>query len=1042
MKIRTNLYLITAVLLTSNFLTLCEGDDGHEFSDHLDHLDHLDDLHDINNFDDNNVIHSVELVQHNEDAMTKYATTSHANQETNKELFTNTIPIIQQSNVPTTFTKVVKETVIKQSNNDGNNSPKPDLSMTDLLYSNNKSKENGIGNAEHISLPPIPSQQASDLQGNIKNIIRTTVTKTTTSGSPSNELNGSFNIVNNLDALPSNHILSTMSSANSNYDDGTAGSSSSQSNSMDENSKIQTISTTENIIGGNGFGNSKRISRTPGGSFRHMKTTIIKQHNINDSNDRSDLGKSTMEFNRENTSLDNIVSSMINPSGYNTVTTSSVDRDSNAFNKGIPSRRQQTRLNNINGLRNSVSETGGLQNSGSLVQTKTTIIKNERAANEIKLDGLNDDKIGYNINGGMSTSNNIVSSMINPIEYNTLSTTTVDRNSNAFNNGNPSRRQQTRFNKFNGFGNSVSETGGLQNSGSLVQTKTTIIKNGRGADEIKPDDLNDIKIDYNINDGMSTSNNIGSSNYIISSNKNGNDNNGGYSYSYGYGNGNGGGGLNNNMISSNHLMGGSSSGGYSAYIMSDGYSKGNGKGKKRKKNGSKKYKGGRSKNISYGKSKGNGQIRVKNGRNYQNTRSSRNRSGGSSKYYSSTNFVRGPQSKSFSSSASSSDELSIKKKPCHCSKGRKLNKRDSSESNGSSHSKGHRGPGSQYLGSSMDNQPMQNNGDFISGFPSPLSPSMELEPQPNLLFDMVQGQRPDGSLNYSQSDLKTVFNGLDSRLKTTGLEETRSQLINDHQLPNIDVSNQYLTYQIPNTGSLYKSDSQQEQNFGPPGLGPGPGPGPGPGQGPHPGHGPGPYPGHGPGPYPGHGPGPHPGRGPGPQAYPLDSKPYFMGDYPKYFEQNLRPLSLSQSPYPYSFNQDYHSDFSKMGLTTPELTDIQSGLGNQINIYDDLPQMQQNTEGTGINRMDALNSGSMITSTRSNMIRNADGGPIMQYFKTIKKTESIDGNGTPDMQIVQTQSVPPEVDSYGIPNVFELLQTSLELILQMLPGFNESGINA
>jgi len=252
-------------------LTLCEGanDIDHEiFSDHLYDLDYLDDLHDINNFDDNKVIHRVELVQHDGDAMTNYASTSHTNKETNNELFTNTIPIIQQSNAPTAFTKVVKQTVIKQSNNGGNNSPEANLSMKDVLYSNNKINENGSGNVEKINLPPIPSQPASDVQGNIKNIIHTTVTKTT-SGNPSNELNESFNRINNLDAL------STMSSANSNYNDGIAGSSSSQSNSMEENSKTKTISTIENIIDGSGFDNSKRIFRTPGGSFRRMKTTII-----------------------------------------------------------------------------------------------------------------------------------------------------------------------------------------------------------------------------------------------------------------------------------------------------------------------------------------------------------------------------------------------------------------------------------------------------------------------------------------------------------------------------------------------------------------------------------------------------------------------------------------------------------------------------------------------------------------------------------------------------------------------------------------------
>ncbi|XP_029347035.1 uncharacterized protein DDB_G0283357 isoform X2 [Acyrthosiphon pisum] len=775
MKIITNLYLITAILLTSNFLTLCEGvnDIDHEpLSGHLEHLNHLEDFHDINHFDNTNVFHTVELVEYDGDSMTKYATTTHTNQETNNELFPNTIPIIQQSNVPTTFKKVVKQTqTVIKSNNDGNNTPKTDLSMTDI-YSNNKLKESVIGTVENIGLPSIPSQQASDVQSNIKNIIHTTVTKTTTSGSPSNELDESFNRILNLNALPSNNIISTVSSANTNYNDRSTGSSSLQSNSMEENSKIKTISTTEDITNGNGF-----------------------------------------------LSSNNIVSSMMTPLGYNAVTTTTVDRDNNVFNKGIPS-----------------------------------------------------------------------------------------------------RIQQIRFNKFNKLGNSISETGALKNSGSFVQTKTTTIKNERAADEIKLDDLNDKKIDYNIDNGMSTSNNIENSNYIISSDNNGNDKSSSYSYGYGYGmdSGNNNNIGNYNLISSNHLMDGASSGGYSSYIMSNGYSKGIGRGRKRKKSGSKKtYKGGRSKNISYEKSKGNRQIRVKNGRNYENTRSSKNRSGGNSQYYSLTNYVRGGHSKSLSSSASSSDESSMKKKmSCHCNKVRKLNKRDSSESNGSS--KEHHGPGNHDLGISMENQPMQNNGDFVARFPPPLPLSMEREPQPNLLFDMMQEQGPDQSLNYIQSDIATVLNRQG---------EMESQLINDHQLPSTDISNKYLTYQILNMGTLYKADSQQEQYFGSPRIGPGPGPhsghGPGPrpghghghihghghGHGPRhdPGHGPGPhsghFPGHGPGPHPGphpgHGPGPRPGHGPGPQAF----------------------------------------------------TDIQSGQEDQININTDLPQIQQDIEGTGLNRM-------------------------------------------------------------------------------------------
>jgi len=724
--------------------------------------------------------------------------------------------------------------------------------MKNILYSNNKSKENGIGNVENISLLPIPTQPSSDQQGNIKKIIHTTVTKTTTNEIPSNELNESFNKINNLDAL------STISSTNLNYNDGIASSSSSQSNSMDENSKTNTISTTENIIDESGFDNSKRISSTPGGSFKLMKTIIRKQHNTNDSNGRSNLGRPTIGFHRQNTPSNNIVSSMASPSGYNTVTMAIVDRDNNAFNKGISSRKQNIRFNNFNALGNSMSETGALQNPNSFVQTETTILKNERAADDIKLG-----------------------------------------------------------------------------------------------------DLNDKKIDYNVGDGMSISNNNANLNYDTKfSNNNGNDDGSGYSYGYAFGNGIDVGNYNNigDIISSSHLMDGSLSEGYSSYILlPNGCSQGNGKGKKRKKNGSmKKYKGSRSKSISYGNNKGNGQIRVKNGRNYKNTRSSKNRSGGSSQYYSSTSYVRGGKNNASSSSASFSDESSMKtKKPCHCKKGRKLNKRDSSESHESSLSKEHNGPEIYYLGSSIDNQPMQNIGDFVPGFPLPIPPSMKREPQSNLSFDLIQGQRPDQSLNYSQSDLETVLNRLD---------KTRNLPINDQQLPNIDVSNQYSIYQIPNTGTLFQPDYQQRQYVGPLGLDL------------------------------------NLDYDSGPQ---FDSKPYFLRNYLKYLENNLQPSPLSQPPYPYSFNQDFYSGLSKMDLTIPKFTDIQSGQDNQLNIYNDLPQMQQDIEGNGLNQMDELNSRSMTTHTQS---------PIIQYFKTTKTTKNIDDNGTPDIRIVQTQSDPPKVD--------------------------------
>ncbi|CAH1737531.1 unnamed protein product [Aphis gossypii] len=925
MKIRTNLYLITAILLTSNLLTLCEGDsdiDHDSFPDNLDdHFDHLDDLHDMVGpiLDNDKVIHRVELVEHNGDILTKYATTSHTNQETKNEIFPNTITTIQQSNAPASFTKVIKKTIIKQSNNDGNSSPETDLSMNDM-YSTNKLKENGISNSmsksqtlsqmdhvKNIGLPPLPLQKTSDLQGNIKNIIHTTVTKTTTSaGSPSNELNESFNRKHSLDGLSSNNIISTTSSTKSNFNDGTVISGSLQSNSMEGGSNIKKISMTEDMINGNGINKSQRISRTPVGSIRRTKTTIIKQHSVNDDNDSEDLDKSNMEFNTENISSNNIASSMTNPSGFNTMTTTTIDRDNS--------------------------------------------------------------------------------------------------NNNAFNQGIPSRREKTRFHKFNG--NSVSESGISQNPGSFVQTKTTIIKNGRAADEIKFDDLNGGKIDYGIDSGFSNSNNNINSNYIVSSSNNGNDDDNNFSFNYGYKNGHGS-GLQNNYNGNYY---GISENKYNGNIMSSDmlgneyvveYSNGNGKRKKRKKKGSTiKYQGGRSKNISNGSRKGNGQRKVKNGSNYKSTKSSKSRSGGSPRYYSSNSYVKG-QSKSSSSSESASGEISTgKKTSCHCKKGQKLNKRDSNESIQNSYSTDNFGAGSHYLSNSIDNQQMKNNGDF--------PPFMGREPPPNLMLNnMILRQQPIQLLNDGQSDVTTILNRQG---------ETRSQQIDDHH-------SAYMT-DFKN-GQYFKSLGLDiGSNFGPgPDLGKGPGHGhgygPGPGHGPGAGHGHdsgrGPDPGIGSEPGPGKGasfgPGFGPGKGPGQEANLFGSTSFYNGNF---FDRNQRlplPFPPSQFPYPYSFNKDNYSDFSKMDITTPEFMGIQSGQENQVNINTILPQIQQDSdnEGSGFNQMDAVNSRSITTHTKSNMIKNINSDPIIEYKKITETANNIENNSIPVRHIVQMLSVPPEV---------------------------------
>lgn len=913
-------------------MTLCEGgsDIDHDpFPDHLDdHFDHLDDLHDMVGpiSDNDKVIHRVELVEHNGDMLTKYATTSHTNQETKNEIFPNTITTIQQPNVPASFTKVIKKTVIKQSNNDGNSSPETDLSMNDM-YSINKLKENGISNSmsksqtlsqmdhvENIGLPPL--QKTSDLQGNIKNIIHTTVTKTTTSaGSPSNELNESFNRKHSLDGLSSNNVISKMSSTKSNFNDGTAISGSLQSNSMEGGSNIKKISMTEDMIDGNGINKSQRISRTPVGSFRRTKTTIIKQHSIDDDNVREDLDKSNIEFNTENISSNNIASSMTNPLGFNTITTTTIDRGNS--------------------------------------------------------------------------------------------------NNNAFNQGIPSRKEKIRFNKFNG--KSISENGISQNPGSFVQTKTTIIKNGRAADEIKLDDLNEGKIDYGIDSEISNSNNNINSNYIVTSSNNGNDDDSNFSFNYGYKNGYGS-GLQNNYNGNYY---GISENKYNGNIMSSDmldneyvlkYSNGNGKRKKRKKKGSTtKYQGGRSKNISYGSRKENGQRRVKNGSNYKSTRSSKSNSGGISRYYSSNSYVKG-QSKSLSSSESASGERTMgKKTSCHCKKRQKLNKRDSSESNQNSYSTEHFGAGSHYLSNSIDNQQMKYNGDF--------SPFMGREPPPNVMFNMILGQQPGQLLNDGQSDVTTVLNKQG---------ETRSQQIDDHH-------------------SAFMPDFKNGQYFGSlgldigsssgPGLGPGPylgkGPGHGHGHDPSPRHGPGQGHGHGPdrghgrghgsgsglGPGPGpskgtsFGPGFGPGKGPGQEANLFDSTSFYNGNF---FDQNQRlprPFPLLQFPYPYSINKDNFSDFSKMDITTPEFMDIQSGQENQVNINTILPQIQQDSdnEGSGLNQIGAVNSRSITTHTRSNMIKNINSDPIIEYKKIIETPNNVEDNNIPVRHIVQMLSVPPEV---------------------------------
>lgn len=898
-------------------MTHCEGDsdiDHDPFSDHLDdHFDHLNDLHDIVGpiSDNDKVIHRVELlVEHNGDMLTKYATTSHTNQETKNEIFPNTITTIQQPNVPASFTKGIKKTVIKQSNNDGNSSPETDLSMNDM-YSINKLKENGISNSmsksqtlsqmdhvEDIGLPSLPLQKTSDLQGNIKNIIHTTVTKQTKiAGSPSNELNESFNRKHSLDGLSSNNMISTMSSKKSNFDDETAISGSLQSNSMEGDSNIKKISMTEDMIDGNGINKSQRISRKPVGSFRRTKTTIIKQHSIDDDNDREDLDKSNMEFNTENISSNNIASSITNPLGFNTITTTTIDRGNS--------------------------------------------------------------------------------------------------NNNAFNQGIPSRREKARFNNFNG--NSVSESGISQNPGSFVQTKTLIIKKGRAADEIKLDDLNGGKIDYGIDSGISNSNNNINSNYILSSSNKDNDDESNFSFNYGYKNGYGS-ELQNNYngnyygISENKYNGNIMSSdmlGDEYYVLK--YNNGNGKRKKRKKKDStKKYQGGRSKNVSYGSRKGNGQKRVKNGSNYKSTKSSISKSGGSSRYYSSVSNKK-RISKSLSSSGSASGKSTGGKKSCHCKKKQKLNKRDSSESNQNSYSTENFGAGSHYLSNSIDNQQMENNGDF--------PPFMGREPLPSLMFNMILGQQPGQLLNDGQSDVTTVLNRQG---------ETRSQQIDDHH-------------------SAFMPDFKNGQYFGHLGLdigsssGPGLGPGIDIGKGPGKGHGPGPGKRHGPGPGPGHGPGPShgpgrghghgPGKSPGQETNLFDSTSFYNGNF---FDQNQRlprPFPPSQFPYPYSFNKDNYSDFSKMDITTPELMDIQSGQENQVNINTILPQIQQDNEneGPGFNQMGAVNSRSITIHTRSNMIKNINSDPTIEYKKIIETANNIEDNSIPVRHIVQMLSVPPEV---------------------------------
>lgn len=402
----------------------------------------------------NKVIHSVEVVNHDGKSITKYETTSHSNHE----LFDDT-PSLQSYAIPgTKYTQVVKKTVIKRINNGRNNSnesngSKGSIDNENYISRQNKSKEIEIGNSvsksqtvsrqnnlENNSMPP---QHIPDVSNNSNHIRYTTVTKTTTT--TGNEL------------IPSNNIISTSSS---NLNDLTTASLQPVT-IIGEDNKIQTMSKSTQMHR-NDIPRQLMAQKPEEGSYRHVKTTIIRQQNLNDDND---LDEYSNRFNSENSRFSNKNIHIMNPSGHSQV----MSFDKPFIHESSLSKPKITTLemnNDITDLLHPSRQRLSL-NSDLIDQTKTTVIGYQGENTKNDYSGIRNQILENNNNGIVNNdinsysivpSNNIYSTLGNTKIHGKKTTIDSDNYENAFDR-NISGKQIDMLNKSIVHGSSLSESG-------------------------------------------------------------------------------------------------------------------------------------------------------------------------------------------------------------------------------------------------------------------------------------------------------------------------------------------------------------------------------------------------------------------------------------------------------------------------------------------------------------------------------------------------------------------------------------------------------
>lgn len=452
---------------------------------------------DLNRNKDNQVTHSIEVIHHNGDSITKYETTSHADHMFNML----PIPSIPLPNKPGVNTQIVKKTVITKSKN-GKEDSREFNQSGDNIYNENEMKNlrvgdliTGFGTLSQKNREVnnnISSQNIADLPNNFKNIIQTSTKRTSNNDNESNDFKGT----NNFGSVPLNNIVSSsINFSNSRFNDITSGSS--LSGSMEGEYNMKTMSSMTNTIGGSSSNNnnerqkmSPRLGR-PGQpvSIKRTKTTIIKHASDDSSN--GGLNDRDIEFNNEN------LKSTMNSPRRSQLTTSLTKVNSNnpmAGSYEISTTTVGTELNNNDAFKN---RSNMKTNSFSQSLSYGNLVGESEGKNSGG--GSNDRDIEFNNRNSKSTNiKSIINSQVdnqlttNPTKTNSnkpmsdshrVSTTNVVDGNNFNNNHGFKGRPDMKTNSFSqsvSFGNSKGELGTKSNmnlnannerqSGSYSQT--------------------------------------------------------------------------------------------------------------------------------------------------------------------------------------------------------------------------------------------------------------------------------------------------------------------------------------------------------------------------------------------------------------------------------------------------------------------------------------------------------------------------------------------------------------------------------------------